>query len=371
MLAKEPGRIPNLGWLADRAAFFEFGSTVNFPSITWPSHSAILTGAWSGHHDIVGPTYYVRETRTVVPAQGQVFDTAQFLGDEVETLYEAFKRVFGQDTLTISIHEPQSRGADHAAWERRVLGERTRLKALTNELMDVNPRWKTDDKLAVEREEIVDVRGLAQLLTILEEPTMVPRFVAHELVVTDGAGHDYGPHHEAVREALSASDRRIGIVFDALKRRGLFDSTLFVVTADHGMAAQNVALRANPTCAPRDQNIKGVYAEPMIYLRDMAIDVIRARDGRTVRVEVRDNDADAGGTHPPVASASVTARDKNGNVLGDARTDQHGLCAIATPANLGDDQIVIEIEHTDFNHRHFRADGTRVAADLRIAMFPY
>ena len=115
---------------------FEFGSLTNFPSITWPSHNAIGTGAWGGHHDIVNPTYYLRETREVVTPQGQQFDTAKFLGDGVETLYEAFHRVFGpwqgqQGAFTASIHEPCTRGADHATLERLVIGDRDRLRELT------------------------------------------------------------------------------------------------------------------------------------------------------------------------------------------------------------------------------------------------
>ena len=110
------------------------GSTVNFPSITWPSHSAILTGAWSGHHDIVNPTFHVRAHRETIPVQGNIFETERFLTPEVETLYEAFKRAGGAH-VTASIHEPQGRGADHAAFERRIIGDKARLKALTAEMV--------------------------------------------------------------------------------------------------------------------------------------------------------------------------------------------------------------------------------------------
>ena len=105
--------IPILARLIDGGAMLSHGSIVNFPSITWPSHSTIMTGTWCGHHDIVNPTYYERELRETVPVQGMIFDTERFLNPEVETLYEAFKRVFGDDTITASIHEPQGRGADH------------------------------------------------------------------------------------------------------------------------------------------------------------------------------------------------------------------------------------------------------------------
>ena len=44
-------------------------------------------------------------------------------------------------------------------------------------------------------EEVVDIRGMAQLINLLEHcgERNFPKFVAHEFVLTDGAGHDYGP----------------------------------------------------------------------------------------------------------------------------------------------------------------------------------
>src|SRR6185369_16610468 len=131
LLERNDPIVANLRRILDRSARFRYGSTVNFPSITWPSHSAIFTGAWCGHHDIVNPTYYARETRQALAPQGQGMMTESFLGAGVETLYEAFHRVLGPGAFTANIHEPQGRGADHAALERRVVGPRDRLKALT------------------------------------------------------------------------------------------------------------------------------------------------------------------------------------------------------------------------------------------------
>ena len=91
-LDNNPGAIPNLAGLVERGAMLSHGSIVNFPSITWPSHSTILTGAWCGHHDVVNPTFHLREHRETVPIQGNIFETERFLNPGVETLYEAFKR---------------------------------------------------------------------------------------------------------------------------------------------------------------------------------------------------------------------------------------------------------------------------------------
>ena len=93
----------------------------------------------------------------------------------------------------------------------------------------------------MQREAVIDTRGTAQALLLFGDPDIPPPlFTFHELVLTDGAGHDYGPHSEGAREALDESDRRIGRVLAALDTRGLFEETLFVVTSDHGMTAQNL-----------------------------------------------------------------------------------------------------------------------------------
>jgi hypothetical protein len=231
--------------------------------------------------------------------------------------------------------------------------------------MDVSPRWAQDHKPAVEEEEVVDIRGMAQLFNIFDDLALpVPIFVAHELVLTDGAGHDYGPHHAGLREALRRTDARVGMVLRMLERKGLLESTLFVVTADHGMASQQVELRANPAREPQRFGIKGIFAEPTIYLRDMAIECTRARDGRTVRVTVKDNDAAPDGELPIVSGASVLVRGPDQQLIAEAITDAHGIAALATPANLNDSEISIAVDHPDFNSRRIRADGSPIRIDL-------
>ena len=105
-------------------------------------------------------------------------------------------------------------------------------------------------------EALLDARGVAQVIELFsrtdQEP---PLFVYHELALTDGAGHEYGPHSEGLAAALAESDVRIGRVLSLLDEQGLFDSTLFVVSADHGMAPQDIALRANPAAHVLDTSL--------------------------------------------------------------------------------------------------------------------
>jgi phosphonoacetate hydrolase len=374
-LDSNPDAIPNLAGLVDRGAMLSHGSIVNFPSITWPSHSTILTGAWCGHHDVVNPTFHLREHRETVPIQGNIYDGERYLSPEVETLYEVFKRAGGDRSITASIHEPQGRGADHAVFERRIVGDKARLKALTAEMAsDISPRWAADNIPAMTREEIVDIRGMAQLIALLEhcadDDDKAPTFIAHEFVLTDGAGHDYGPHHEGTREALYRTDNRIGAVLELFRARGLLDSTLFVVTSDHGMAAQRVELKANPIREPQRAGIEGVYAEAMIYLRDLRVEIDRARDHRSIAVTVLDNDALPDGEQPPLAGARVTLRGPGNAVIAETRTPESGRAAFATPADLSDAELTVSVELKGFNPRTLRADGTSLAKNIREILYP-
>jgi hypothetical protein len=248
------------------------------------------------------------------------------------------------------------------------------VKQLTAELsVDQNPRWAREFK-AVADEALVDTRGVAQVIELFTRGDLPPPdFTYHELVLTDGAGHDYGPHAEGLRDALDESDRRIGRVLAVLDQLRLFDETLFVVTADHGMAPQDVSLRANPTGHVLDAGLAAVVAEPMIWLRDLAVTAERAPDGRTGRVIVADNDADTSGERPSLGGAEVVVEaHREGaapRTIARGTTSADGLFGFATPSDVDSRSIGIRVAARGFNARHVLLDGTRLALDLRAALY--
>lgn len=371
LLDRDDPAIANLRRILDRAARFRFGSTVTFPSITWPSHATLFTGAWVGHHDIVNPTYYDRAARQPLVPQAEGMMTEKYLSGEVETLYEAFHRVLGRAAFTASIHEPQGRGADHAALEGRVVGPRDRLKLLTAEFQrDVSPRYLAEGLEAVHREAVLDARGLAQVMVLFDDPSHPPPvLVAHEFTLTDGAGHDYGPHADGLRAAVAESDRRLGQVLDMLEAKGLVESTLFVFTADHGMAAQDVSLKADPARHPERIGMRTITGEPVIWLRDLDVRVERAPDGRTARVIVLDNDPDQSGEKPPVTDAEVLVYSHADKLLAKVVTSEAGIAAFATPADVPPADIVLAVHHPEYNSRHLRLNGRNLAIDLRRELY--
>ena len=62
------------------------------------------------------------------------------------------------------------------------------------------------------------------------DPTLV--FVQFDSV--DGAGHGSGYGSERHLASITAVDALIGNIYDAVKRKGILDDTLFLVSADHG-----------------------------------------------------------------------------------------------------------------------------------------
>jgi hypothetical protein len=364
-LAQDASRLPNLARLHAQAAVMASGSIVNFPSITWPSHTTIGTGAWCGHHDVVGPSYYLRDERRMVSPQGQQVETEGFSNPDVESLYEAFKRVRGGSSVTAAIHAPFGRGADHAVLERRNLCRKERLLALNGELArDEDPRWREEDQADAVRESVLDTRGVAQVYELFRDPELAaPDFVYHELILTDGVGHDYGPHSDGMRSALEESDRRIGRVLDLLEAEERLEETLFVVTSDHGMAPQDVALAANPGRHVLTVGLEAQVADSMIWLLDCRVEAERSADGRTARVAVRHGDALPSGEYPVLEGARVSVHGPAGEALAEGATDGRGLFAFPTPADIPSEEILLEVAAPGCSRRRLRLGGEPVGPD--------
>jgi len=375
-LERDRESIPNISRLIDRGLMFNYGTIVNFPSITWPSHNALGTGAWCGHHDVVNPTYYLRETREKVTPQGMMWETGKFVTGDVETLYEAVHRVWGKwdgakGEVTASINEPCMRGAGHSTLERRLMVDAHKVSELTAlNRDDTCPRWQADDQQSVRRASMGDIQGTVQAMLLFgSDDQPPPKFTYHEFSLTDGVGHDYGPHHPAVLDALVETDKRVGKILSVLDARGLFDSTLFVITTDHGMASIDTERAADQLKSVPEAGISAVCTEPLLYLLDMAVLPAPSTDGRTVTVTVLANDADEHGECPPVAGAHVRVVSHDGQVVAEAKTDAFGMCGLPLPAAEDPEHLVLWVEHEAYNHRHLRLDGRNVVDDLRARLY--
>ena len=217
---------------------------------------------------------------------------------------------------------------------------------------------------------VLDARGMAQVMVLFDDPAHPPPvLVAHEFTVTDGAGHEYGPHGEGLRTAVAETDRRLGQVLDMLEEKDLLETTLFVFTSDHGMAAQDVSLKANPARHPERIGMQTITGEPMIWLRDLAVVVEPAPDGRTARVTVLANDADESGEQPPLEGAQVLVHAHADKLVAKLTTNAAGIAGFATPVDVRPVDIVLSVQHPHYNPRRVRLDGSNLVIDLRRELY--
>ncbi len=224
------GRYPNLARLADGGAVASAGSTVGWPSFSLPGHVSVFTGAYQGHHGLLSNAYLDRSSGTSAPGI-DLFDLladptgAQeamdvYMSTEVETLYEAVGRTFS-DAQTASINELTFRGT---TWGRHA----SKSTSPVEPPGDYDRYRLADQTVLLQMEQMVDDIGLPKLLGV-------------SMYLSDGVGEGEGPHGDQLREALIETDDRVGQILDIYTREGGFDDTLFVVTADHGMALQDSA----------------------------------------------------------------------------------------------------------------------------------
>ena len=151
--------------------------------------------------------------------------------------------------------------------------------------------------------------------------------------------------------------------------RHVFDSTLFVITTDHGMAAVDASLAASQVGLLPRKGMKAHVSESLVYLLDMAVEVQPAADGRTAMLTVLENDVDESGERPPIEGADVVVSGPGAAVLARARTDAYGVAGVPLPPDLAPQEIVVSVQHDGFNPRHLRLDGTNVVEDPRKLLY--
>ncbi len=370
-LAQDDGSLPNLRRLADRGAIYRAGAVSNYPSVTWPAHNTIGTGAWCGHHGFVNASFYRRARSEIADPQGRGFETERELDHDVDTLYEAVHirhgqwtgRPGGRGALTAAINTPCTRGAMHATLERRLIGDPEKLAALSAELTaGISPRWLAEGQAAVQRAAETDAHGTAQAALLFGDPEIPPPALTfHAITLPDAARRAYSSHGDGARAALEESDRQIGRVLAALGERGMFEETLFVVTSDHGMATQDLAVSGDPAQWLVEHAVRGVACERFIYLRDM--DVGSEDDGEVVTITVRENDPDETGERPPLAGAVLSISDAGGR-RSEFTTDGFGRATLS-----GRDAEEFAIRVDGFNGRRFRRDGGEILPEIRAALY--
>lgn len=340
------GRLPNISALAARGSVVDGGSIAEMPTITWTNHNSLMTGAEPGRHGIVNNAWYERATRreihTVDGTNTSVWRTGRHLDRQVETLYEAVRRTFGASAVTAAINEPSGRGATISTLDLAGLGTIVQhapaalVKYLRSRGTGVpadEPRYRKIGRL--------DHLGV-ELLRSLYAGSDAPKLAVLELDLVDEMGHAYGSQSSQARSALAQCDANVGAVLRSLADRGELDSTMVVLTADHGNEHQNPAPSRIPA-AIASSGVKARMVDGFVYLQTMRCDVQATASSSTIHVS--DGDMNAASEHPPVSGALVVVSDARGRrwkLTTDAAGD------VVLPAELAGKSVDVRVAHASF-----------------------
>jgi hypothetical protein len=108
---------------------------------------------------------------------------------------------------------------------------------------------------------------------------------------------------------------------------------------------------------------------PLIYLRDMGVEVMRSGDGRNVRLTALENDIDEDGEKPPLAGVEVVLSGPGGERLASGVTDEGGVLGLPVSVEMASEHLLLSLHREGFNPRHLRADGTNVVMDIREMLY--
>ena len=235
---------PNIQALAQNGVYAD-GVRGVFPTVTYPSHTTILTGALPARHGI----YY----NTPFEPDGQ---TGNWYWEEslikVPTLWDACKQ---KGIKTANVHWPVSVGApiDYnipEVWPAKKDGS-DRLAPMRKhtspvtlfEEVEKNATGKLDGTKLNSDYLLMD-ENLSRMTSYLIE-TYKPRFTTVHLVCVDHFAHIDGRDSENVRKAVAGVDNAIGRIIESVERAGIKDSTSFLIVGDHGFVDIHTTLAPN------------------------------------------------------------------------------------------------------------------------------
>ena len=244
-LSEPRAKLPTLHNLAAEGASAK-GMLTSFPSVTWPSHTSLITGVAPAKHGVIGNAVWDRKNNRALTYIGD----PELTKDEairVPTLYDAASAAglncgsviwpCCNDAKSLRWVIPDSNKVDlHAKYTTPGFVEELGKSGIDISKLGV---WGWNKQYSTERDVLY-----AKVANYLLEKHGVNLLLVH-LVTPDGVEHNYGPHTPEAYQAVAESDQRIAEIWAALQKPPLAgNSTLFVVS-DHGFAPYEKFIRPN------------------------------------------------------------------------------------------------------------------------------
>jgi len=216
---------------------------VIFPSVTYPSHTTLITGALPARHGI----YY----NTPFTAGGKAVWVTEKKEIKTNTLWDA---VHLAGLTSASVSWPVSVGAaiDYnlpETWSetdpsdrRGAISKFASPEGLFEEMQEKAIGHIEADDLNLKHFSI-DENNSRMASYIIRK--YKPSLLTIHIVSVDGAQHEEGRNGTEVRKAIATADHAVQNLLEAIERAGIRDSTAIIVTGDHGFSDISQSLAPN------------------------------------------------------------------------------------------------------------------------------
>jgi predicted AlkP superfamily pyrophosphatase or phosphodiesterase len=215
-------QMPNLRALMKDGAYAKGVNSV-FPSVTYPSHTTIVTGVQPVKHGI-----FYNNVFTPDGAQQQPY--WQDSSIHVTTIWKAAK---AKGMTVASLYWPVSANApvDYNIPDIGSLGD------VVREQYSLPQGFYAEVKKevfgGVDKIDAGKNQNVGKIAAYIIKKSK-PQLMTIHLFSADGAQHAVGRKGPKVQEAVADADAAVGIIIDALKAEGIWESTVFMIGGDHG-----------------------------------------------------------------------------------------------------------------------------------------
>jgi predicted AlkP superfamily pyrophosphatase or phosphodiesterase len=234
---------PNLKMMAKKGVSSD-GVRGIYPSVTYPSHTTLITGAFPVNHGIYYNSPFEEKGQT-----GKWYWESNLI--QTETLWDAVRK---SNKKSASLIWPVSVGAavDYNIPE---------VWTLDKSYGRIQPMRDNQTPKGLLEEMEAEVLGKVSLKTFngdylnREDRTgemaayilgkYKPNLMTIHLIATDHFQHEEGRNGEKVHTAIAAVDRAIGKILEAAEQSNILDKTTFIITGDHGFVDIHSALNPN------------------------------------------------------------------------------------------------------------------------------
>jgi predicted AlkP superfamily pyrophosphatase or phosphodiesterase len=237
-------KIPTLRALAARGVAAA-GLRPAFPSVTWPCHTTLVTGASPARHGILGNEVLDRTTGRVVRHEGD----PTVAPIRAETLWDA---AAAAGLATATLCWPKTRGVRGIRDNVPEFLEQALFEEWTS-----RPLWDEARALDLPIERYADWSASRPLTPLQDWLTLEltrhvvrrrpPDLLLTHFLMVDAFQHEFGPGSPEARWAMEHADGLVATLLGELASAGRLETTDVVVLGDHGFVP--VEHRALPNAA--------------------------------------------------------------------------------------------------------------------------